>query len=311
MPVERVASDVLVPMSADFFEAFLPGAIESYARQNVSAGRWPADAAIELSRAEHARILPAGLATPDMHLYEIRDPAEGATVGTLWFAVQRVAGAPVGFVFNIEVAAAHRRAGFARRALVEIEAVARDLGVAAIGLNVFAFNAGARSLYDGLGYEVIGTTMRKTLDAKEPTARDDDGRGFAVLRLDHLVLRVRDLERSIAFYGDVLGCAVERRRDDLGLVHLCAGASMIDLVAVDGPLGRAGGAAAGNTARNVDHVCLRVEPFDGAALLAHLRRHGVARSTEVQTNHGAEGDGPSLYLDDPDGNVVELKGPSA
>ena len=135
------------------------------------------------------------------------------------------------------------------------------------------------------------------------------GPGFAVQRLDHVVLRVRDLERSIAFYGDVLGCSVDRRRDELGLVHLRAGASMIDLVAVDGPLGLAGGAAPAETGRNVDHLCLRVEPFDGAALLAHLRRHGVARSDEVQMNYGAEGNGPSLYLDDPDGNVVELKGP--
>lgn len=138
---------------------------------------------------------------------------------------------------------------------------------------------------------------------------DSDGPGFAIERLDHVVLRVLDLERSIEFYGRVLGCSVDRRRDELGLVHLRAGASMIDLVAIDGPLGRPGGAAAAGTGRNMDHLCLRVEPFDGAALLAHLRRHGVARDAKVQMNYGAEGNGPSLYLDDPDGNVLELKGP--
>ncbi len=132
---------------------------------------------------------------------------------------------------------------------------------------------------------------------------------FAIERLDHVVLRVRDLAVSVAFYEAVLGCRVARRRDDLGLVHLRAGASMIDLVAVDGALGRAGGAAAAATGRNMDHLCLRVEPFDAAALLAHLREHGVAPKGEVQLNFGAEGEGPSLYLDDPDGNVVELKGP--
>lgn len=142
-------------------------------------------------------------------------------------------------------------------------------------------------------------------------ATDADGPGFAVARLDHVVLRVRELERSIDFYERVLGCSVDRRRPELGLVHLRAGASMIDLVAVDGPLGRPGGPAAGDGGRNMDHVCLRVDPFDGAAILAHLRRHGAARSTEVQMNYGAEGDGPSLYLGDPDGNVVELKGPPA
>lgn len=133
---------------------------------------------------------------------------------------------------------------------------------------------------------------------------------FAVQRLDHVVLRVADLERSIAWYRDVLGCRVERRRDDLGLVHLRAGASMIDLVAIDGRLGRAGGAGPGAEGRNVDHLCLRVEPFDEAALVAHLQAHGVAPRGPAGVNFGAEGEGWSLYLADLDGNVVELKGPA-
>lgn len=134
---------------------------------------------------------------------------------------------------------------------------------------------------------------------------------FAVQRLDHVVLRVRDLDRSEAFYRTVLGCEVARRRDDLGLRHLRAGASMIDLVAVDGPLGLRGGAAAGASARNLDHLCLRVAPFDEAALVAHLAAHGLAPHGPATRNFGAEGDGPSLYLDDPDGNTIELKGAAA
>lgn len=134
---------------------------------------------------------------------------------------------------------------------------------------------------------------------------------FTVQRLDHVVLRVRDLDRSEAFYRAVLGCEVARRRDDLGLRHLRAGASMIDLVAVDGPLGRRGGAPAGGTARNLDHLCLRIEAFDEAAIVAHLARHGLAPHGPATSNFGAEGDGLSLYLDDPDGNTVELKGSSA
>ncbi|MEL1265327.1 VOC family protein [Pseudoxanthomonas putridarboris] len=136
-------------------------------------------------------------------------------------------------------------------------------------------------------------------------------RPFDIQRIDHLVLRVRELERSIAFYGDVLGCPVERRRDHLGLVHLRAGASMIDLVGVDGRLGARGGAPAGSEGRNVDHVCLRVEPFDEAALVAHLARFGIAPTGPAEVNFGAEGDGLSLYLHDPDGNTIELKGSSA
>jgi catechol 2,3-dioxygenase-like lactoylglutathione lyase family enzyme len=134
---------------------------------------------------------------------------------------------------------------------------------------------------------------------------------FAVQRLDHVVLRVRDLDVAEAFYRDVLACAVVRRRDDLGLRHLRAGASMLDLVAVDGKLGLRGGRAAGGEGRNVDHLCLRIEPFDEAAIVAHLALHGLAPHAPATSNFGAEGDGPSLYFDDPDGNTIELKGAAA
>lgn len=133
-------------------------------------------------------------------------------------------------------------------------------------------------------------------------------RPFDVQRLDHMVLRVRDLDRSEAFYREVLGCETVRRRDDLGLRHLRAGASMIDLVAVDGPLGRRGGTAPGPQGRNLDHLCLRIEPFDEAGIITHLAAHGLAPHGPATRNFGAEGDGPSLYFDDPDGNTIELKG---
>lgn len=126
--------------------------------------------------------------------------------------------------------------------------------------------------------------------------------------LDHLVLRVVDLDALTRFYVDVLGCAVERRQDEIGLVQLRAGRSLIDLVPVDGKLGRMGGAAPGPEGRNMDHFCLRVEPFDAAAIRAHLAAHGVDAGA-VESRYGAEGEGPSIYLADPEGNVVELKGP--
>ena len=126
--------------------------------------------------------------------------------------------------------------------------------------------------------------------------------------LDHLVLRVAALAPMLRFYVDALGCTLERRRDDLGLVQLRAGRALIDLVPVDGPLGRAGGAAPGREGRNLDHFCLRVEPFDEAALRTHLAAHGVAAGA-LERRYGAEGEGPSIYVSDPEGNVVELKGP--
>lgn len=131
---------------------------------------------------------------------------------------------------------------------------------------------------------------------------------FSVQRIDHLVFRVRDLKTSVAFYSAVLGCEAVRTRDDLGLVHLRAGTSMIDLFSIDGKLGRMGGAGPGTGARNVGHLCLRIEPFIEEALTRHLKQHGIVPHAKASTNFGAEGEGPSLYFDDPDGNVIELKG---
>lgn len=128
-------------------------------------------------------------------------------------------------------------------------------------------------------------------------------------RIDHIVLRVSDLEAMIAFYCDVLGCSVERRRDDIGLTQLRAGSCLVDLVPVQGKLGMAGGAAPGREGRNLDHFCFRVEPFDEAAIRSHLEIKGV-HAGATESRYGAEGEGPSIYIQDPEGNTVELKGPA-
>jgi catechol 2,3-dioxygenase-like lactoylglutathione lyase family enzyme len=126
---------------------------------------------------------------------------------------------------------------------------------------------------------------------------------------DHIVLRVRDKVAMLGFYEGVLGLAVDRDRPELGLTHIRAGAQMIDLVTLDGPLGRSGGAGPGAEGRNLDHLALQVRPFDEAAIRAHLAAHGVA-VVEEGPRYGADGDGFSLYVRDPEGNTVELKGPS-
>lgn len=131
---------------------------------------------------------------------------------------------------------------------------------------------------------------------------------FSILSLDHVVLRATNVPRMVRFYCDVLGCTLEKEREDLGLTQLRAGNSLIDLVAVDGPIGRKGGAAPGAEGRNMDHLCLRIEPFDPGALTTHLIQHGVVPG-EIKPRYGADGIGPSLYLSDPEGNTVELKGP--
>ena len=127
---------------------------------------------------------------------------------------------------------------------------------------------------------------------------------------DHIVLRVRDKDAMLGFYVGVLGLSVDRDRPELGLTHVRAGPQMIDLVTLDGRLGKLGGAAPGPEGRNLDHFALQVRPFDEAAIRAHLAAHGV-EVVEEGDRYGADGDGFSLYVRDPEGNTVELKGPSA
>src|SRR5712692_5640381 len=135
------------------------------------------------------------------------------------------------------------------------------------------------------------TLATRTASPTDPALR--------VIGLDHVVLRVADVERAIAFYEQVLGLHVERRLAEIGLVQLRAGAAMIDLVprTEDEDEGR-----------NMDHFAVQIETMDVPALTAHLKRHGIDPG-EVRRRYGAEGYGSSIYITDPDGNTVELKGP--
>ena len=131
---------------------------------------------------------------------------------------------------------------------------------------------------------------------------------FSILGIDHVVLRVAHADRAIRFYCGALGCIEERRVEDIGLYQLRAGACLIDIVPIDSELGRMGGAGPAREGRNMDHFCLNIEPFDEADIRAHLAAHGIDAG-EVKKRYGATGEGPSLYIGDPDGNTVELKGP--
>jgi glyoxylase I family protein len=126
--------------------------------------------------------------------------------------------------------------------------------------------------------------------------------------IDHVVFRVADLERSKRFYCGVLGCTEEKWQEEFGLLQLRAGDCLIDLVTLDGRIGREGGGPPAPDGRNVDHVCVRLAEFDEAALGRHLRAHGIEPGGTVR-RYGAEGYGRSIYISDPDGNTVELKAP--
>lgn len=130
---------------------------------------------------------------------------------------------------------------------------------------------------------------------------------ITIQNIDHVVFRVTNLEGTARFYTEVLGARWEKKREDIGLYQLRIGTSLIDLVPVDSKLGRLGGGAPGKEGRNVDHVCFRVLPWDGDAVLEHLRGHGI--ESQIVSRYGADGNGPSVYLTDPEGNNLELKGP--
>jgi len=132
---------------------------------------------------------------------------------------------------------------------------------------------------------------------------------FTMKGLDHVVLRIRDLEKMRAFYCDVLGCTVEDHDTDLGLFQVRAGAQLIDLVPIDGKIGSGGGPPPGNDGHNMDHFAIQIEPYDDDAIRDYLGACGVELG-ETRIRGGAEGEGPAIYIKDPEGNTVELKGPA-
>jgi catechol 2,3-dioxygenase-like lactoylglutathione lyase family enzyme len=104
---------------------------------------------------------------------------------------------------------------------------------------------------------------------------------FRLTSLDHIVLRVGDIERCLEFYKSALGCSVEQTHTELGLHQLRAGDFIIDLLDVDGPIGREGGSPPGPTGHDVDHFCVRIEPFDEQELRQHLARHRLDEGLAV------------------------------
>jgi catechol 2,3-dioxygenase-like lactoylglutathione lyase family enzyme len=130
-----------------------------------------------------------------------------------------------------------------------------------------------------------------------------------IRRLDHVVIRAQNMDTMCDFYCNVLGCTVERRSSpEFGLTQLRAGDALIDIVSVDGEIGRLGGAPPGREGQNMDHFCVRLESFNEELIRAHLAKLNVIGS-DLEKRYGAEGYGPSIYIQDPEGNTVELKGP--
>ena len=153
----------LVPMTQDDFDLFLEHDIREYALERAQAGFWTEGEALEQSRKAHHGLLPQGLETPHHCLYTIQESEHGKAVGVIWMQVTLDAPRPSGFILDIEIDEPFRRKGYARQAMLELEAIARVMGIRQLGLNVFAQNTGARTLYGSLGYTVVSLNMLKPL----------------------------------------------------------------------------------------------------------------------------------------------------
>ena len=128
-----------------------------------------------------------------------------------------------------------------------------------------------------------------------------------IARIDHLVLRTTKLEEMLHFYCKVLNCDIERETNkEMGLIQLRAGDALIDLVSVESELGRKGGTAPTKTGNNLDHFCLQLKSISEAKILEHLKQHGI-QVGKFENRYGAQGMGRSIYIEDPEGNTVELR----
>ncbi|MFT7139240.1 MAG: catechol 2,3-dioxygenase-like lactoylglutathione lyase family enzyme [Candidatus Azotimanducaceae bacterium] len=130
---------------------------------------------------------------------------------------------------------------------------------------------------------------------------------FKVAGIDHIVLRTENKQALINFYEGVLGCEIERDTpSEIGLTQLRAGNALIDIVAVNSKLGTIGGPAPSAQGNNLDHFCLQLEPVAEEDIRSHLVSHGIVVGN-FAARYGAEGHGRSVYIEDPDGNTVELR----
>ena len=153
----------LDPMTHADLGPFEEHDILEYAAEQTRGGFWSEAEAIERSRQEHKKLLPDGLATKNHFLYTIQDADQGRAVGALWLMVNLDSPRPSGFILDLEIDEPYRRKGYGRAAMLELERLARGMGLRQLGLNVFAHNAGARALYESLGYGLGSLNMLKDL----------------------------------------------------------------------------------------------------------------------------------------------------
>lgn len=129
---------------------------------------------------------------------------------------------------------------------------------------------------------------------------------FALRGIEHVLLLVNGMDAALAFYQDVLGARLEARIPRYAMAELRAGASHIDLVDTSVPEG-AWARPPVDGGRNVDHIAVRLDSCDAAALRQHLAASGT-EIVEERINEEPDGKSHSFYVRDPSGNLIELMG---
>ena len=152
----------LVPMTQPEFDAFLERLIPDYASDNVRAGYWSEEEALEKSRKQTTSLLSDGLQTKDHYLYTLYDNDEA--VGVIWLRAELDRPIKSGRIFDVEIKEEVRGKGYGKQAMLLIEEKARELGIKRMGLHVFTYNIVAKNLYERMGYKVSSMNMLKDLE---------------------------------------------------------------------------------------------------------------------------------------------------
>ena len=154
---------ILEPMTPVEYEAYLPAAIAEYAADRIAAGNWSEAEALSRAQREFADLLPQGVATPNQHLFTIRDAARAQAVGVIWLGVMSHFGRPSAFIYDLRIFDAFQRRGYGMQAMLAVEREAQALGMDRLGLHVFGHNSAAQALYLKLGYTITNINMAKHL----------------------------------------------------------------------------------------------------------------------------------------------------
>lgn len=150
------------PMAPAEFDDWLERAVGEYAHHLTTPGTTP-EQGLAASRAEHARLLPAGPQTPGADFLLLEAP-EGGVLGTLWIGNLDLPGfGAIPYVWDVDVAAEHRRKGHGRALMQLAERTALAAGARNLGLHVAEGNTPARRLYESLGYRDTAVNAVKAL----------------------------------------------------------------------------------------------------------------------------------------------------